>query len=81
MPHPADVLELLGAHVVSVHDEALAVRLQQVAELGVILRRTKTTLSGSLTPVSLTKTSFYPKKQKQSTLDSHSGKSAPPPSC
>jgi len=36
--HPADVLELPGAHVVGVHDEALVVGLQQVAELGVILR-------------------------------------------
>ena len=36
--HPADVLELPGAHVVGVHDEALVVCLQQVAELGVILR-------------------------------------------
>jgi len=36
--HPADVLELPGAHVVGVHDEALVVGLQQVTELGVILR-------------------------------------------
>lgn len=59
VPHPADVLELLGAHVVSVHDEALVVSLQQVAELGVVLRNTKKTLSGSQTPVSLPMTSLY----------------------
>ena len=59
VPHPADVLELLGAHVISVHDEALVVGLQQVTELGVILRGTKKTLSGSQTPVVMTEATLY----------------------
>ena len=37
-PHPADVLELLGAYVVGVYNEALVVVLKQVAELGIVLR-------------------------------------------
>ena len=35
--HPADLLELLGAHIVGVHDEQLVVVLHVAAQPGVIL--------------------------------------------
>ena len=36
--HRTDVRELLGAHIVGVHDERLVIGVQVLAEAGVVLR-------------------------------------------
>lgn len=41
--HPANVLELLGSNIVSMYDESPVVRVQQVAQLGIVLRSTRNT--------------------------------------